>query len=417
MSHRKFLFSKAETRWELYDTGVARAINLFPSSNQAERVPPIAFTSSHKRLRIGLAEFVEHNGHWLKEKDQAEAYGSPFWENIQVYGNWRVKSRRRLVEAESRFRKDRFDRRQSWSSDDDASVTDGFQSEDASQLSFGIESPTQSCSSVTDYSQESSGFVSETEADESGSDGTNEQSEELGELTQAPSSSDSGSESEARPGVSSFPLFTGFSGTQSTAHHAADSTFSESASEFEQAEEKHADDTGIKKNLHHRVCDACQAQPLSLFYECVICVRENFYDLCVACLKKGRWCNDRFHQLYKTRLYSRGRLRRLGGLRLVDCRSDICIVVQRLDGATPVIFRYHDPRSRRPCLYNSHPRFHPYNSLLIWPLGDWKMLCADIEENRYFIRPTHGGMGEKNWFRKFDKIDPYASTTDRHHRV
>lgn len=380
-------------------------------------MPPIAFTSSNERLRIGLAEFVEHNGHWLKEKDKAEGYGSPFWENIQVYGNWRVKSRRRLVEAKSRFRKNSFDRRQSWSSDDDSSITDGFQSEDASQLSFGIESPTQACSPVTDYSHESSSFVSENETDESGSDGTNEESEELGGLTQDSSSSESESEFDALLRVSTSPSFAGLSETHLTPHYATDSRLSESASEIDQAAKKHADVTELKRKLQHRVCDACQAQPLSVFYECDICIRKNSYDLCVACLKTGHWCNDRFHQLYKTRLNSRGRLRRLGGLRLVDCRSDVCIMVERLDSTTPVIFRYHDPKSSPKSLYNSHPRFHPSNSLLIWPLGDWKMLCADIEENRYFIRPTHGGTGKRNWFSKFDEIDPYVSSTDRYYRV
>ena len=211
----------------------------------------------------------------------------------------------------------------------------------------------------------------------------------------------------------------------------------------------------MKRKLQQRVCDGCQAQPLSLFYECDICIRKDSYDLCVACLKAGHWCNDRFHQLYKTRLNSHGRLRRLGGLRLVDCRPDICILVERLDGATPVMFRYHESKSTRSSLYNSHPRFHPSNSLLIWPLGSWDMLCADIEENRYSIWPTHGGMGMPNWLRKFgtmkpthggmgmpnwlrksgtiepthggmgmpngrrkfDMIEPYVSSTDRHNRV
>ena len=397
VSQRTFLFSKAETNWELYDPGATRAIQLIPTLRQAERVPPVAFTSSRTRIRVGCAEFaVKGDSPWLKEKDKAESYGCPYWENIQVFGNLRVKSRRRLVEAEPRFRKVPNRRRQSWSTSDDTSATDGFESEDTSQFSFDAESPIHSCSSPSTYSSGSSAHISEAEAEaeanQRGDDSTGERSE-ASVRASSPPEAESGSDTDLEVSPStSYPRRTG---AEFTSNHAISSESSES--EVNHSEPQRGQVTKKQNTPSHRICDACQAQPLSYFYECVICVRDNSYDLCHACLEKGRWCKDRYHQLYRTRLDSRGKLRRLGGLGLVDCRPNTCLLIERLDCDKPVVFRFQDLKSRRRALYNSHPRIHSSKGLLTWPLGSGDMLFVNIEENKYFIRPTHSGVKNHWW--------------------
>lgn len=48
------------------------------------------------------------------------------------------------------------------------------------------------------------------------------------------------------------------------------------------------------------------------------------------------------------------------------------------------IFRFARPVQH--ILYDSAPAFHPRQPLLVWPLGDQKILFADYEQNKYFVR-------------------------------
>jgi hypothetical protein len=116
-----------------------------------------------------------------------------------------------------------------------------------------------------------------------------------------------------------------------------------------------------------------------------------------------------------TRVDSQGLRCRLGSYRMVDCQSDICLLVEKLDGGARVIFRYQELKSKRYALYNSNPRFHPSNDLMVWPLGSGDMLFVNIKENKYFIRATYVG-ARHNWRRKFLPISLRVSWTDKSDR-
>jgi hypothetical protein len=387
---REFQFSKKDTSWELYDPGSFRALSLLPSVRSPERIPPVAFAGGSHRLRIGSREFTTADGILAADNGAVALQGPSYWEDIQAQGPYRVKSRRRVVSIGRRFQKVR---RYDDSSSAENSNEDASESAGADDLSYGVTSPGESWSSASASSMQESDSESSSNPREAAKDSPSD-SEESKENQSEDPEEDNTSGSESGNAVSSTDL--GLGGLPGEADSDESIGFCEWSESEEGSKYKKPNINSVqqgKKKGRFWTCNGCEASEMKRFYQCELCAKENTFDLCQGCIDQSKWCRDKFHVLSKMRLNSRGRPRHCGWLWLNDCRSGRCLIVERLDASgadLPVIFRFQGPESSSKALFDSPPRMHPTKPLLVWPLGGWQMLYADIEANKYFVRPSHG---------------------------
>ncbi|KAI0424043.1 hypothetical protein F5Y09DRAFT_354051 [Xylaria sp. FL1042] len=127
-------------------------------------------------------------------------------------------------------------------------------------------------------------------------------------------------------------------------------------------------------------CDSCDKTRLRTWYHCVICNNNNF-DLCDRCERKGTWCLNVGHQLYKiVNRKPSGVVSR----RNFNVRQELAVYrTGVLDGDDkPAAFNFR--KKYRVMLYDSPPVIHQTYSLVVWALSDSSLLFVDPTHNQFF---------------------------------
>lgn len=145
------------------------------------------------------------------------------------------------------------------------------------------------------------------------------------------------------------------------------------------------------------LCTGCR-RGTRCFLFCLVCEDGNFC-LCEDCWEQGLWCHDETHQM-------------------ADCPEPFCPTARNLtvrelktelelvvfDRTSPFkapIYRFI--QGRGPIIPPSSPGKHPKAPLLAWYLGDNKLLFANYETNRHFLRREPGWQKQCMSLRPFHK--------------
>lgn len=132
-------------------------------------------------------------------------------------------------------------------------------------------------------------------------------------------------------------------------------------------------------------CDACDGKNMKEYYQCLPCGGRNSFDLCKLCIKTGKWCRKSCHQMVHI-IVDRGVHTRQEKVTINDCCPNQFVLAERVDsnGKSTTIFKFMDSTSA--ILYDSPPAIHPTKPLMVWPLGNNKLLYADLGYNAFFTR-------------------------------
>jgi hypothetical protein len=136
-------------------------------------------------------------------------------------------------------------------------------------------------------------------------------------------------------------------------------------------------------------CDFCNRNRFRTWYHCIIC-NDNNFDLCDHCERKGVWCLDLRHQLYKIVN------RKPSGVvfrRNFNVRQELTVYRTDVPDEKRALFHY---RKKYPTmLYESPPVIHQIHPLVIWALSDSRLLFADLANNKFFEQKISGAPGSK----------------------
>lgn len=136
-------------------------------------------------------------------------------------------------------------------------------------------------------------------------------------------------------------------------------------------------------------CDSCGKRRLRTWYHCIICNDANF-NLCDRCERRGVWCLDISHQLYKIIN------RKPSGVvsrRSFDVRQQLTVYRTDVPGEKPAAFHFRKKYSIM--LYDSPPVVHQKHPLVIWALSDSRLLFADLTHNQFFEQKIAAVPGAK----------------------
>ncbi|KAF4461134.1 Ankyrin repeat [Fusarium albosuccineum] len=125
-------------------------------------------------------------------------------------------------------------------------------------------------------------------------------------------------------------------------------------------------------------CDSCNRRHLRQWYHCTHCVDGDF-DLCERCERRGIWCLDLSHGLYK--VVNR---KPMGMVVRRNFKAQQELTVYRMDAPQDerLVFRF---KKKYPnMLHESPPIVHPQHSLVVWPLSGSNLLFADFKNNSFF---------------------------------
>ncbi|KAH8890555.1 hypothetical protein GQ53DRAFT_866803 [Thozetella sp. PMI_491] len=125
-------------------------------------------------------------------------------------------------------------------------------------------------------------------------------------------------------------------------------------------------------------CDACNKHCSRQWYHCVKCSNDNF-DLCEKCERRGRWCLDLTHQLY--RIIMRKAVA-VVSRRNFDVKQEL--TVYRTDAAGDKVAVFHSRKKYPIFLYDSPPIVHQKHDLVVWALSDSCLLFGDLTQNNCF---------------------------------
>ncbi|KIL83583.1 hypothetical protein FAVG1_13203 [Fusarium avenaceum] len=125
-------------------------------------------------------------------------------------------------------------------------------------------------------------------------------------------------------------------------------------------------------------CDSCNIKCPRTWYHCMKC-QEGNVDICERCEKKGMWCLDVKHQLYKM-------VKRVP-LMVVSRRNfDVCQELAAFqtdsEGNQTVAFRFK--KNYSVFLHDSPPVIHETYPLIVWALTGSCLVFGDIEQNKCF---------------------------------
>jgi len=130
-------------------------------------------------------------------------------------------------------------------------------------------------------------------------------------------------------------------------------------------------------------CDGCGADPLWQYYHCIKC-KEDDFDLCCRCERRGRWCFDQSHQLFRMVASNAGPKAVWMATRCnFRIRQEIMVFQNGEQGAEGKVLFYLRKKYSR-LLYQSPPAIHPQHHLVVWPLTGRILLFADFQANKFF---------------------------------
>lgn len=426
-------FSTDDTQLGLYSLPCSKNFHSFPLiPNIACVVPPnaISICSDASTLRVGAKLFQKQSNKNTVFSAMNVRILDDSWEDVRSRGPYLVTCRRRIPRAqpsatsqtreekrarEARERASGFQvgqgkrRRnaptpdtedsddESESSDEDVDEPDSDSSGEESDLESipemsSAEESWSEGSGTEDSSENESDYE---EAEESGS----EDSENEFDVEEPKKSVSSGSDIKSTPTANSDDSQNGDSDPESldscvsfdqiaedSDSDSDDSDIQSDTSErsqldpelLAQEEQEPEYPIGIERAGGSKRCDGCDKDSLPKYLHCLIC-QENDFDLCFSCERRGRWCFDKKHQMY----------------RMIDqkpagvaSRTNFTIKqelnVYRTDANDKKtrIFRFR--KSYDTMLYDSPPIVHPEHPLVVWAVSGDRILFADFEGNTFF---------------------------------
>ncbi|KAI1738089.1 hypothetical protein F4680DRAFT_467834 [Xylaria scruposa] len=136
-------------------------------------------------------------------------------------------------------------------------------------------------------------------------------------------------------------------------------------------------------------CDSCDKSCLRTWYHCVVCC-DNDFNLCHRCERKGIWCLDIEHQLYKViNRNASGVVSR----RNFHVRQELAVYRTDVPDDEPALFHF---RKKYPVmLYDSPPVIHQKLPLVIWALSGSCLLFVDLSRNQFFEQKITAAPGSK----------------------
>ncbi|KAH7364600.1 hypothetical protein BKA65DRAFT_141598 [Rhexocercosporidium sp. MPI-PUGE-AT-0058] len=130
-----------------------------------------------------------------------------------------------------------------------------------------------------------------------------------------------------------------------------------------------------------KYCDGCNKEDIVKYLHCLICgKKENDFDLCNSCERRGRWCYDKNHQLY--RVINSKFAGVVASRRNFNIQQELHVYKSDDKGKRSRIFRFR--RNLDCLLHNSPPVIHPQFSLVVWAASGDILLFADFEGNTFF---------------------------------
>ncbi|KAK8189293.1 uncharacterized protein BKA78DRAFT_167295 [Phyllosticta capitalensis] len=418
--------------WYLYDPLNTQTFPIIAESGDSlSRAVPIADSHHGLSVRIGGAHYRRSMGRWVQaggtQKIEPEkpfkSRSQLYWEDIRVYGAYEVRSRRVAVETQVHLHETIESLKQEKHAHSlGENKADVYKTYDGSSESLNDdvdpEGDFTSAEEYWTYGSSSEGLPEEYEDVES-----SEADEGISDYSSA--SGMPGFQPYLGPGSTAFSEKDSPQRSRSSLDNSDDNRVSlesdaddEGGSDFEYNPEsdEEADAYRIARGneMMEVQCDLCMntLRPnATIFYRCSLCSRRNFFDVCLACFRKGLWCMNKRHQLHKTTNQD-GQLRILGSIRRDNTRMGIMIIVQRSnhgdrdelgkggngdEDSEEIVFRYTssatDPRS---LLHTSAPVMHPTMPLLVYALSGTKLLFANVEKNTYLVHRLPFDRAEKH---------------------
>lgn len=147
-----------------------------------------------------------------------------------------------------------------------------------------------------------------------------------------------------------------------------------------------AHEVGIKLNHGGRVqCDSCGAKSLPQYYRCIKCNEDaGYFDLCRRCERRGRWCLNKGHQLFRIVRSSTGQNTVGVKVRRNFCLRQEIMVFKNSEGEANGRTLFRMRKNHSSLLYQSPPVIHPQHHLVVWPLTGGILLFADFQTNKFF---------------------------------
>lgn len=146
---------------------------------------------------------------------------------------------------------------------------------------------------------------------------------------------------------------------------------------------------GIEKAEGDKYCDGCNKQDLSKYLHCLIC-QDNNFDICFGCERRGRWCFDKKHQMY--RMVNQN-LAGVASRTNFTIRQELSVYRTDSQDKKTRIFRFR--KNYDNMLYDSPPIFHPKHPLVVWAVNGERVLFADFEGNTYFQQKFDSTLSKK----------------------
>lgn len=124
-------------------------------------------------------------------------------------------------------------------------------------------------------------------------------------------------------------------------------------------------------------CDSCHEVRLETWYHCATC-QQNDYDLCHDCVKGGKWCLNKEHQLHEE-------VSEEGVVSVISVISwshfilgQELLVFDTTSTMDKPIFTHS--LSESAALHQSAPKVHPQLPLVVWPICAEKLLFVDTSK-------------------------------------
>ena len=411
-------FSADDTQLGLYSLPCSKTFHSFPLiPNTSCVVPPDAiFIADASALRIGSKIFGRRPGVQKMEisvlKDRALGDS---WENVSSMGPYLITCRRRVPrlqpsatsQARERLRARQAQERasefraggrsQRGDSDHDSESSDeadGHDSDSSGEDSVADDSAEESWSEGSDTEDTSDNDSDYAKVEESGSEDSGDESD----LDEPKKSVSSGSDIKSEPTANSDDE-SGDSDPDSAKSvvsfdDVADDSSSDSGDSIQsdtserslldpelvaREEERTQYPVGITRVQGSKICDGCNKDDIERYLHCLIC-QDNDFDICNACERRGRWCFEQKHQMY--------RVVDLKFAGVVASRMNFNIKqelnVFRTDskGKKTRVFRFR--RNYNSILHDSPPTVHPKHPLVVWAITGDRLLFADFEANTFF---------------------------------
>ncbi|KAL5320545.1 hypothetical protein ACEPPN_011354 [Leptodophora sp. 'Broadleaf-Isolate-01'] len=422
VSQTEIPFSMDSTQLHLYSLPCSKTFRSFPLIPNGVAVTPpeaICIGGNGSTLRIGTSLFGQgtkaQNKDYVPVKDRV-LQGEP-WEDVCTRGSYLVTCRRRIQRpqpsatsaAEERLRGQEARKRvfhfkasrrsarngsgddaeisdedaehESTSSGDDSSIGD----EDLAEESWSEDSSTEDISDdESDFEEavesDTDEFDENTEVEEPEESASGTSIVESNPATDSDGSSIMSTLDSAKSIVSFDEAVADDSDTGSNGSIQSDiSERSALAPELlSQETEQSQYPVEIAQASGSKLCDGCN-KDIERYLHCLIC-EENDFDLCNSCERRGRWCYDKKHQLY--RVINSKFAGIVASRRNFNIQQELNVYKSDGRGKKTRIFRFR--RNLDCLLHNSPPVIHPQLSLVVWAVSGDALLFADFEGNTFF---------------------------------